>query len=133
LPFAVGVYLPLSSSSPIFFGGLVRWLVDRRLRKTLASKNLSEERFQAEADRSPGVLLASGYIAGGAIAGIIIAIMAGAFDQVDDSLTKWSRANNPFFEGPYADMLSLIPFAIMLIFLWLVGNGKLLAGGKRRA
>jgi len=77
-----------------------RWLVDRRLRKTLASKKSERKNvFQAEADRSPGVLLASGYIAGGAIAGIIIAIMAGAFDQVDDSLTKWSRANNPFFEG----------------------------------
>ena len=132
LPFEVGVYLPLSSSSPIFFGGLIRWLVDARLRKTLASKNLSEERFQAEADRSPGVLLASGYIAGGAIAGIIIAIMAGAFDQADAALTNWAKANNPFFEGPYADLLSLIPFTIMMIFLWAVGNGKLL-GGPRRA
>ena len=33
LAFAVGVYLPLASSSPIFFGGMIRWLVDRWLRK----------------------------------------------------------------------------------------------------
>ena len=33
LAFAVGVYLPLSSSSPIFIGGMVRWLVDRWLRR----------------------------------------------------------------------------------------------------
>jgi putative OPT family oligopeptide transporter len=132
LPFAVGVYLPLSSSSPIFFGGLIRWLVDLRLRKKLASQNLSEERFQAEADRSPGVLLASGYIAGGAIGGIIIAVLAGAFDQLDAALNDWSKANNPFFEGPYADALSMIPFVVMMVFLWLVGNGKLLAGGTRR-
>jgi putative OPT family oligopeptide transporter len=132
LPFAVGVYLPLSSSSPIFFGGLIRWLVDLRLRKKLASQNLSEERFQAEADRSPGVLLASGYIAGGAIGGIIIAVLAGAFDQLDAALNDWSKANNPFFEGTYADALSMIPFVVMMIFLWLVGNGKLLAGGTRR-
>jgi len=137
LPFAVGVYLPLSTSSPIFIGGLVRWMVDRALRKKLASKNLSEERFQAEADRSPAVLLASGYIAGGAIAGIIVAFMtAGLLDWIDQankSLTDWAEASNPFFNGPYADALSLIPFAVMVAFLWLVGNGKLLAGGQRRA
>ncbi len=133
LPFAVGVYLPLSSSSPIFIGGLIRWIVDRSLRKKLKSKNLSEERFQAAADRGSGVLLASGYIAGGAIAGIIIAFMTGALDQVDASITNWSKANNPFFEGPYADLLSLIPFSVMAIFLWLVGNGNLLAGKARRA
>jgi len=131
LPFAVGVYLPLSSSSPIFFGGVIRWLVDRRLRQKLASQNLTEERFQAEADRSPGVLLASGYIAGGAIAGIIIAIIAGAFDQLDAALNNWAKANNPFFDGPNADALSMIPFVVMMVFLWLVGNGKLLAGSKR--
>ena len=33
LAFAVGVYLPLASSSPIFIGGMIRWLVDRWLRK----------------------------------------------------------------------------------------------------
>ena len=45
-----------------------------------------QEQLAAEADKSSGVLLASGYIAGGAIAGIIIAFMAGAFDQVDAAL-----------------------------------------------
>ncbi len=68
LAFAVGVYLPLSSSAPVFIGGLVRWLVDRRLRHTLREHKLSEEQLTAESDKSPGVLLASGYIAGGAIA-----------------------------------------------------------------
>lgn len=130
LPFAVGVYLPLSSTAPIFMGGLVRWVVDRRMRKQLAHKNLSEEHLQAEADRSSGVLLASGYIAGGAIAGIIIAFFAGVLDQADARMTAWSRANNPFFDGPYADGLALIPFAILVTFLWLVGRGNLLAGKK---
>lgn len=133
LPFAVGVYLPLSSTTPIFLGGAVRWLVDLKLRKKLEPQNLTEEQFQAQADRSSGVLLASGYIAGGAIAGIIIAFMAGTLGDVDKKLTDWAVANNPFFEGPYADALSMIPFGIMLVFLWLVGNGKLLAGESRRA
>jgi putative OPT family oligopeptide transporter len=133
LPFAVGVYLPLSSTSPIFLGGAIRWLVDRRLRRTLATQNLSEAQFQAQADRSSGVLLASGYIAGGAIAGIIIAFMAGSLEQVDAGLTRWAQASNPFFAGPYADALSLIPFTVMMVFLWLVADGKLLSGGARRS
>ena len=42
LAFAVGVYLPLSSSAPIFVGGLVRWLVDRRMRHELREHKLDE-------------------------------------------------------------------------------------------
>ncbi len=130
LPFAVGVYLPLSSSSPIFIGGLIRWLVDRARRKELAHHRLSEDELAAEADRSSGVLLASGYIAGGAIAGIIIAFIAGVFDRVDAALTNWSQANNPFFEGPHADLLALGPFVLLTGFLLLVGREKLLAPKK---
>ena len=77
LAFAVGVYLPLSSSSPIWAGGIVRWLVDAYHRRKHQGKNLSEDQLAAEGDKSPGVLLASGYIAGGAIAGIVIALMQG--------------------------------------------------------
>src|SRR5262249_10122416 len=56
LAFAVGVYLPLSTSSPILLGGLVRWLVDKNLRKKLRHLNLPEDQFNAEADKSSGVL-----------------------------------------------------------------------------
>ncbi len=128
LAFAVGVYLPLSSSSPIFVGGMIRWLVDRKRRKELAHAKLSEEQLAAESDKSAGVLMASGYIAGGAIAGIIIAFMAGVFDQVDVFFTTWARANNPFFEGPSADLLSLIPFIGLAVLLYMVGREMLLSG-----
>ncbi len=66
LPFAVGVYLPISTSVPIFVGGLVRWAVDRR-----RGGNADD------ADFSPGTLLSSGYIAGGTIAGLCAAFLAG--------------------------------------------------------
>jgi hypothetical protein len=131
LPFAVGIYLPLSTSAPIFIGGVIRWLVDANLRKKLVDRKLDETQFQAETDKSPGVLLASGYIAGGAIAGIIIAFMYGAFEQTDAKLHAWAKANNPFFEGPYSDVLALIPFVILVTFLWLVGRGSLLADSKQ--
>jgi putative OPT family oligopeptide transporter len=71
LPFAVGVYLPLSSSAPIFAGGVVRYLADRWARTPHG-----QPRSAAESDMSPGVLLATGYIAGGAIGGILIAMLA---------------------------------------------------------
>ncbi len=126
LAFAVGVYLPLSSSSPIFIGGAIRWLVDRYLRRKHHGKNLTEEQLTAEGDKSPGVLLASGYIAGGALAGIVIAFMAGAFKPATDAITEWSKAHNPFFNGPYADLLSLIPFIFLTGMLYVVGRDLLL-------
>ncbi|WP_414664666.1 OPT family oligopeptide transporter [Horticoccus sp. 23ND18S-11] len=126
LAFAVGVYLPLAASMPIFIGGLVRWLVDRHTRREPAYATMSEEQFVAESDKSPGVLLASGYIAGGAIAGIVIAFLAGLLGDFDAAVTKWSAANNPFFEGPHADALALIPFTAIVIYLYLVAREKLL-------
>ena len=131
LAFAVGVYLPLSSSTPIFVGGLIRALVDRRARRQPQFAGLTEAKFAEESDKSPGVLLASGYIAGGAIAGIVIALLAGVLDHMDAFLTTWSTANNPFFAGPLADELSLIPFLLICALLYLAGCGRLLASPKR--
>jgi putative OPT family oligopeptide transporter len=129
LAFAVGVYLPISSSSPVFVGGLVRWLVDHRMRHQLREHNLDEVQLAAESDKSPGVLLASGYIAGGAIAGILIAFIAGALGSVDSTITKWAEAHNPFFTGPSADWLALLPFAVLTGILYLVGR-EILLGNK---
>jgi hypothetical protein len=122
LAFAVGVYLPLSSSSPLMIGGLVRWWVDRGQRRRLSHLELSEEELSAESDRSPGVLLASGYIAGGAIAGIVIAFMAGVLSKKDAAVTSWAEAHNPFYAGPSADLLALIPFIALSALLYLVGR-----------
>ncbi len=127
LAFAVGVYLPLSSTSPIFIGGVIRWLGDRYVRRKHTGRLLTEDQLTAEGDKSPGVLLASGYIAGGAIAGILIAFMAGILGDVTQRLTEWSAANNPFFEGQYADVLALIPFSVLIVLLLLVSREKLFA------
>ena len=126
LAFAVGVYLPLSSSTPIFAGGVVRWLVDRHVRKKNAGKKLTEEELVAEGDKSPGVLLASGYIAGGAIAGIVIAFMAGALGDTNRSLEAWAHAHNPFFHGSNSDLLSMLPFIALMVLLLAVGREMLL-------
>jgi putative OPT family oligopeptide transporter len=136
LAFAVGVYLPLSSSAPIFVGGMIRWLVDwrrkRDQRKSAGAVSLSDEQLAAESDKSPGVLMASGYIAGGAIAGIIIAFMAGLLMDLDDRLTRWAAAYNPFYGGASADLLALIPFALLSMLLYFVACEKLLLTRPRQ-
>jgi putative OPT family oligopeptide transporter len=130
LAFAVGVYLPLSSSSPIFIGGMIRWLVDKYLRKKLQHKNLTEDQLVAETDKSPGVLMASGYIAGGALAAIVIAILQGVPKQglanFNKAVEDWSTAHNPLFGGGNADLLSMIPFLILMILLLFVGREVIL-------
>ena len=126
LAFAVGVYLPLSSTSPILIGGLIRGAVDRWIRGTkFAGRSLSEEQLVAEGDKSPGVLMASGYIAGGAIAGIVIAFMAGVpFMAGFNKKIEVFSSHNPFYSS---DLLALIPFAILIILLYMTGREKLLA------
>jgi len=128
LAFAVGVYLPISSSTPIFVGGMVRWLVDRARAKQLAHKQLTAEQLAAEGDKSPGVLMASGYIAGGAIAGILIAFLAGVLTKFDSAIQTWAEAKNPFFGGERADALALLPFLGLVSILWLTGREKMFGG-----
>jgi putative OPT family oligopeptide transporter len=148
LAFAVGVYLPLSASTPIFVGGMIRWLADRGLRKRLAGQSMTEEQLTAEGDRSPGVLLASGYIAGGALAGIVIAFMQGLLTDFSAKLEVWSTRNNPLFSADafeegrpfYAvgdwlqrmhlftpelpNLLSMVPFVLLVALLWWVARDR---------
>jgi len=127
LAFAVGVYVSISSSAPIFIGGMIRWLVDGHIRRKLRAQKLSEDELVAAADKSPGVLLASGYIAGGAIAGILIAFIAAGLTAQDMKILEWAKSN-PFYGGPNADLLALIPFAVLMLVLYLVGRGVLFNG-----
>jgi hypothetical protein len=132
LAFAVGLYLPISASSPIFFGGMVRWGVDKYLRRKFAEKDLTEEEFIAETDKSSGVLLASGYIAGAALAGILIALSTVYFADLVDYFSKaFADGRNPFFSGEWADLLGTIPFIVLAVVLYLVGRDYFFGGGNR--
>ncbi len=132
LAFAVGIYLPISTSTPIFLGGIVRYLVDIYLKRKLAKEDLTEEQIVAETDKSSGVLMASGYIAGGAIAGILIALFAvqPTLKGIQDAAEHWSKGGNPFLEGAYSDLLGLLPFVILMIILYTVGREWWLGGKK---
>lgn len=70
LSFAIGIYLPLATTLPIFIGGMIRGIVDRRKKK---KGDLIEG---AEEDLQKGNLFATGLVAGGAIAGVIVAFLS---------------------------------------------------------
>lgn len=115
LPFAVGVYLPLVVSMPIFVGGMIRYLVDR------STKAKAEE-----SETSPGVLLSSGLIAGGAIAGICIAliqIIPGASNAMNIG------AKVPALAG--SNVTAVVMFGALMALLFGVGTNKLLKSKKR--
>ena len=81
LPVAVGVYLPISTSCTMFMGGVVRWLVERKM--------TAEQRTSASADSGPGVLFGSGLIAGGAIMGVVIAALQAKGADAAFDLSKY--------------------------------------------
>jgi hypothetical protein len=100
LPFAVGVYLPLSSSAPIFFGGMIRWVVDYRNRRTASQSTTGDS------DMSPGVLLSTGYIAGGAICGVLLAFLSFS-DEIPKRLGAWQfRHAAVVLNAPLADQFA---------------------------
>jgi putative OPT family oligopeptide transporter len=106
LAFAVGVYLPLSSSVPIFIGGMVRKLTDKL-------RNRPDE-----GDSSPGVLLSSGYIAGGSLAALVAAAL-----EFTPGLKASLNLSHMLFntEEPESDLNVVIAFAVLAVVLIVVG------------
>jgi putative OPT family oligopeptide transporter len=87
LSFAVGSYLPIATTAPIFAGGLVRWWVER-------STGVTEE-----SDLGAGTLFSSGLIAGGSICGIVFALLVGTqtigpFQSIGNAL-PWFHVETP--------------------------------------
>ena len=69
LSFAIGIYLPLATTLPIFIGGMIRALVDKKHKKAGAA-------VEEEEDLRKGNLFATGLVAGGALAGVIVAFLS---------------------------------------------------------
>src|SRR5258707_11999587 len=115
---------------------MIRWGVDKYLRNKLKHKKLSEDQLVAETDKSPGVLMASGYIAGGALAAIVIAILQGVpregLAKFNQKVEVWSTTHNPLFGAANGDLLSMIPFLVLMLLLYLVGREVILRSGSGR-
>jgi putative OPT family oligopeptide transporter len=102
LAFAVGLYLPLSTTLPIFAGGCVKAFTDWRRKKPVVShtgKPLEEETEETD-DLSKGNLFATGLVAGGALAGVLVALLS-VNDNVYNALSSLSL--EPALEGAFGD------------------------------
>jgi hypothetical protein len=53
--------------------------------------------------------------------------MAEVLTKLDTRLNTWSTAHNPFYAGPFADLLALIPFVVLMIILYLAGREMILS------
>jgi putative OPT family oligopeptide transporter len=81
LPFAVGMYLPLYTMTPVFVGGMIRHIIE---------KKYGQDKEKVERGRDQGILLGSGLIAGEGLMGVVIAVIAVITSKVPK-----------FFEVPY--------------------------------
>ena len=119
LSFAIGIYLPLSTTLPIFIGGAIRGIVDRQLKKR-HSADLEEEE-----DLRKGNLFATGLVAGGAIMGVLVAILS-VNTSIYAALAKISLEHGltqAMGLGGYY-LLGALAFGTMAFLLYRVAMGK---------
>jgi putative OPT family oligopeptide transporter len=98
LAFSLGMFIPLELNLPLLVGGAIAWYVSTRSK----DQNVNEER------KDRGTLLASGFIAGGALMGVVSAIMRFAGINLVNSLWQGSSA---------AQALALVAYAGIIIYL----------------
>jgi putative OPT family oligopeptide transporter len=111
LAFAVGAYLPLSTTLPIFIGGLVRWVADKR-----TGAKIDDE-------LGPGNLFSTGLVAGGALAGVLYAMLAAKLDERLAALSLSASLTHALGEGGF-DILGVFFFAAMGAVLYVVATRK---------
>ncbi len=98
LAFALGMFIPMELNSPLVVGGLIAWFVSNRSQ----DKALNKARF----DR--GTLIASGFIAGGALMGVVSALLK--FLEVDWYLTGWAKSNA-------AEWVGLAMYIVLAVYM----------------
>lgn len=99
LAFALGMFIPIDLNLPLLAGGAIAWYVGSR----------SKDKALNEARLNKGTLLASGFIAGGALMGVVSAIMK--YAQVDFFASGWAESNG----AQYVAVLAYIAIALYLI------------------
>ena len=99
LAFCLGMFIPLDLNLPLLVGGAISWYVGSR------SKDAEVNRARSE----KGTLIASGFIAGGALMGVVSAVLR--FAGVDVMMTAW---NTPLAGGAApAEMIAIVPFLLL--------------------
>ncbi|CAN5763539.1 oligopeptide transporter, OPT family [soil metagenome] len=120
LSFAIGIYLPLSTTLPIFIGGAIRGIAEWAGRKKGEVKNEEED------DLGKGNLFATGLVAGGAVAGVVVAFLL-ASEPISRALSKVNTehgiTNMVGGETAYF-LLGVLFFAFMGFTLYRVARSK---------
>ena len=102
LPFALGMFLPMNLNAPLVVGGLVAWAVNRH-------KNPEK----AKANNNRGTLIASGFIAGGALMGVVSAVISYINGSDKAWVNKaWANSDGAIYLGIFAYV------AIIAYFIW---------------
>ncbi|MFN8250599.1 MAG: oligopeptide transporter, OPT family [Ferruginibacter sp.] len=113
LSFAVGSYLPLSTTLPIFIGGFIRGVVDKKYKAGPDD----------EEDLRKGNLFATGLVAGGALAGVLYAILKVPFEKGLDAISLEHAVSNGLGEMGY-QLFGVLCFAAMGFTLYRVAMSK---------
>ncbi|QEH40531.1 OPT family oligopeptide transporter [Chitinophaga sp. XS-30] len=119
LSFAVGAYLPLATTLPIFIGGAIRGLVEWKQKRSGVQLSAEEEEL------GKGNLFATGLVAGGAVAGVIVAILS-VNDNVAGGLAKVNAEHglSRFLGSGGYQLLGVLFFAVMGYTLYRIGRQK---------
>ncbi|MBQ7567494.1 OPT/YSL family transporter [bacterium] len=117
LPFAIGVYLPISTTLPIFVGGVVRWIVD----KCQEGSPVKEQ----NADLSRGNLFATGLIAGGSLAGVAVALLM-ANEKLGLMLEQfsWQQSLEQMLGTGGYNILGVVFFLLLAAVLYKVARSE---------
>lgn len=103
LPFALGMFIPLDLNIPLLIGGAISWFVSTR----------SKDEALNQARNNRGTLIASGFIAGGALMGVVSAILK--FANVD--LIIRTTDGTVFSETSWAGLIALIMYVIIIVYV----------------
>jgi putative OPT family oligopeptide transporter len=113
LAFALGMYIPQELNTPLVFGGIVAWFVSTRT----TNEKLNNARFQR------GTLIASGFIAGGALFGVFNAFLKFIDQQWSFGYTNWYFTN--WAESTKGEIAGLAAFVLLFAYaLWDSMRGK---------
>jgi putative OPT family oligopeptide transporter len=110
LSFAVGTYLPLATTLPIFIGGAIRGVVDGKLKKRNNDPNEEE-------DLRKGNLFATGLVAGGALAGVLYAMLKVPLEKQLDGVSLEHGLSEALGKGGF-DFMGVLFFAALGIILY---------------
>lgn len=97
LPFALGMFIPIDLNLPLLVGGGISWFVGSRSKDAKVNAERQEK----------GTLIASGFIAGGALMGVVSAILK--FANVNVYLTDW--------QAMYGEAIAIIPYIALIVFM----------------